>query len=42
MEFYNIIRAGYAPQTTDMVEQILGRKAVSFEQFVRDHINSYN
>jgi uncharacterized protein YbjT (DUF2867 family) len=42
MEFHSIIRAGKASQTTDTVEQILGRKATSFEQFVRDHVNSFN
>jgi uncharacterized protein YbjT (DUF2867 family) len=42
IEFCNIIRAGNASQTTDTVEQFLGRKATSFEQFVRDHINSFN
>ena len=42
IEFSNIIRAGNASQTTDTVEQLLGRKATSFEQFVKDHINSFN
>jgi uncharacterized protein YbjT (DUF2867 family) len=42
MELYNIIRSGYASQTIDTVEQILGRKAISFEQFVKDHNNSFN
>jgi uncharacterized protein YbjT (DUF2867 family) len=42
IEFCNIIRAGNASQTTDTVEQFLGRIATSFEQFVRDHINSFN
>lgn len=42
IELYNIIKAGYASQTTDTIEKILGRKAISFEQFVRDHVNSFN
>ena len=42
MELYNFIKEGYASQTTDTVEKILGRKAISFEQFVRDHVNSFN
>lgn len=42
IELYNIIKAGYASQTTDTVEKIIGRKAISFEQFVRDHVNSFN
>ena len=42
IEFSNIIKAGDASQMTDTIEQFLGRKAASFEQFVRDHINSFN
>jgi uncharacterized protein YbjT (DUF2867 family) len=42
IEFCNIIKAGNASQTTDTVEEFLGRKATSFEQFVRDHISSFN
>jgi uncharacterized protein YbjT (DUF2867 family) len=41
IEFCNIIKAGNASQTTDTVEQFLGKKATSFEKFVRDHINSF-
>ena len=42
MEFYNIIRAGYASQITNTVEQIIGRNPTSFAQFVRDHSVSFN
>ena len=42
IEFSNIIKAGNASHMTDTIEQFLGRKATSFEQFVRDHINSFN
>jgi hypothetical protein len=42
IEFYNIIRAGYVSQTTNTVEQTIGRKPISFEQFVRDHVSSFN
>jgi uncharacterized protein YbjT (DUF2867 family) len=42
MELYNIIKAGYASQTTNTVEQIIGRKPTSFAQFVRDYSNSFN
>ena len=42
LEFYNIVRAGHASQTTDTVEQTLGRKAISFEQFVRDYAAYFN
>ena len=37
MEFYSIIRAGHAAQTTTVVEQITGRKPISFTQFARDY-----
>lgn len=42
IEFSNIIKAGNASQTTDTIEQFLGRKATSFEQFAMNHINSFN
>jgi hypothetical protein len=42
MEFYNIIRAGYASQTTNTIEQVLGRKPILFERFVRDYASSFN
>jgi hypothetical protein len=42
MELYNIIKADNALQTTDTVKQSLGRKAISFEQFARDHASSFN
>jgi uncharacterized protein YbjT (DUF2867 family) len=42
VELYNIIKAGYASQTTNTVEQIIGRKPTSFAQFVRDYSNSFN
>jgi uncharacterized protein YbjT (DUF2867 family) len=37
MEFYNIIKAGHASQTTTVVEQITGRKPISFAQFAKDY-----
>jgi hypothetical protein len=37
MEFYSIIKAGRASQTTNVVEQITGRKPRSFSQFAKDH-----
>jgi hypothetical protein len=39
MEFYNIIKAGHASQTTTVVEQITGRKPISFAQFAKDMLN---
>jgi uncharacterized protein YbjT (DUF2867 family) len=42
MEYYDIIRDGRASQTTNAIEQILGRKPISFEQFVRDYTSFFN
>ena len=39
-QFYSI-KAGYASQTTTLVEEITGRKPVSFSQFVRDYIQAF-
>ena len=32
-----IIRGEYGSQTSDVIEQITGRKPISFDQFVRDY-----
>jgi uncharacterized protein YbjT (DUF2867 family) len=37
MEFYMIIKAGHASQTTNVVEQITGRKPIHFSQFAKDY-----
>jgi len=37
MEFYSIIKAGRASQTTNIVEQITGHKPISFSQFAKDY-----
>jgi uncharacterized protein YbjT (DUF2867 family) len=37
MEFFSIVRAGRASQTTTVVEQITGRKPISFAQFAKDY-----
>lgn len=37
MGSYSIIRAGHASQTTNLVEQVTGRKPISFSQFARDY-----
>jgi hypothetical protein len=39
-EFYNT-RMGNRSKTTNTVEQILGRKPISFAEFVRDYANSF-
>jgi hypothetical protein len=42
MEFYSIIKAGHASKTTtDVFEQVLGRKPVSFSQFAKDYAESF-
>jgi hypothetical protein len=39
---FNLIRASYvSSQTTTVVEQITGRRPISFEQFVRDYASSF-
>jgi uncharacterized protein YbjT (DUF2867 family) len=37
MEFYMIIKADHASQTTNIVEQITGRKPIHFSQFAKDY-----
>jgi uncharacterized protein YbjT (DUF2867 family) len=40
-EFYNT-KVGNRSKTTNTVEQIIGRKPISFAQFVRDYANYFN
>jgi uncharacterized protein YbjT (DUF2867 family) len=42
IEFHNVIKSGNASQSTAAVEQITGRKPISFEQFVKDYASSFN
>jgi uncharacterized protein YbjT (DUF2867 family) len=42
IESYRIIRAGYASQTTKVVEQITGRKPITFSQFAKDYAGAFN
>jgi uncharacterized protein YbjT (DUF2867 family) len=43
MEGFNyFITGGYGSQTTTVVEQVTGRRPISFEQFVRDYANSFS
>jgi uncharacterized protein YbjT (DUF2867 family) len=37
MEFYSIIKAGRASKTTNVFEQVVGRKPISFSQFAKDY-----
>ena len=41
VEQFSSIRAGYASQTTTLVEQITGRKPISFYQFVKDYAQEF-
>ena len=41
LELYNIYRAGYASDTTTIVEQITGRKSISFAQFAKDYVEDF-
>lgn len=40
-DFYNT-KVGNRSKTTNTVEEIIGRKPISFAQFVRDYANSFN
>ena len=42
VEFYSVIKSGYASQSTTVVEQITGRKSISLEQFARDYASFFN
>jgi uncharacterized protein YbjT (DUF2867 family) len=37
MEFYSIIKSGRASQTTNVFEQVMARKPISFSQFAKDY-----
>ena len=37
MGLYNIIRDGHAAQITNIVEQIVGQKPISFSQFAKEY-----
>jgi uncharacterized protein YbjT (DUF2867 family) len=41
MEFYSIIKAGHASKTTNVFEQVMGRKPITFSQFARDYAQSF-
>ena len=41
MELYDITRMGYALQVTSTVEEVTGRKPISFSQFARDYAESF-
>jgi hypothetical protein len=41
MEFYGIIKAGHGSKTTNVFEQVVGRKPISFSQFARDYAQAF-
>jgi hypothetical protein len=41
MELHDITRMGYALQVTSTVEEVTGRKPISFSQFARDYAESF-
>jgi uncharacterized protein YbjT (DUF2867 family) len=41
IELYDISRKGYASDISSAVEQIIGRKSISFSQFVKENIASF-
>ena len=41
MEFYSIIKAGYASKTTNVFEEVMGRKPITFSQFARDYAQAF-
>jgi uncharacterized protein YbjT (DUF2867 family) len=42
VELYNTYRAGYASETTTVVEQITGRESISFAQFAKDYAEAFS
>ena len=41
MEFYSIIKAGYASKTTNVFEEVMRRKPITFSQFTRDYAQAF-
>jgi len=41
IEFFDITRKGYASDITSVVEELTGRKATSFSQFVKDYAEAF-
>ena len=41
IELYYTYRMGYASETTNVVEQIKGRKSISFAQFAKDYVQDF-
>jgi len=41
LELYGVYKAGYAAEVTPTVEQVTGKKTISFEQFAQDFITAF-
>ena len=41
MEFYSIIKSGHASKTTNVFEEVMGRKPITFSQFARDYAGAF-
>jgi hypothetical protein len=41
MEFYGIIKAGHGSKTTNVFEQVMSRKPISFCQFAKDYVQAF-
>jgi len=41
MEFHSIIKAGHASKTTNVFEEVMGRKPITFSQFARDYAQAF-
>lgn len=41
IELYSIYKAGYASEVTPVVEQVTGKKPITFEQFAKDYVEAF-
>jgi len=41
MEFYSIIKVGHASKTTNVFEELMRRKPITFSQFARDYAGAF-
>jgi uncharacterized protein YbjT (DUF2867 family) len=41
MELFNIIRMGYLSQVSSVIEDVTGKRAISFDQFVEDYSKAF-
>jgi hypothetical protein len=41
LQLFDLYRRGYASQVTSAVEEIIGRKPISFSQFAKDYAQAF-